>query len=168
MLTGLWPAGGRGAGWEGDLPDVPLALSGAVAGRSLSGARKLAMLFPQKLSKGLSKVEERIWNVLLLSLRATVPWGSTAICPLGFALLFHMRLSVCQRPSMEGGENAQPSGGEPQGPPHPTVGTPAKAVHVVGSVVRVWDDDTANGEPGPSPASQEGQCGDPERGKVPK
>lgn len=85
---------GCGTGWEGHLPDVPLALGGAVAGRKPEwGEGAWLCSFPQKSPKGLL-AEGRVWNVLLLILRAIVHWGFMVISPLGLVLLFHVRLCV--------------------------------------------------------------------------
>lgn len=59
-----------------------------------------------------------------------------------------------------------PRGGQAQGSPHPTVGPAAKALHVVSGVAQVWDNATAEGDPGP--AGLEHQCGGSDRGKFPE
>lgn len=40
-------------------------------------------------------------------------------------------------------------------PSHLTVGTAAKALHMLGSMAQAWDDDTAKGDHAPAQAAQQ-------------
>lgn len=122
--------------------------------------------FPRKLPKGLL-AEGEVWSMLLLIPRATVHWGAMAVSPRDYSPL--PRKAISESTTICGRRRkcpALPRGGQAQGSPHPTVGPAAKALHVVSGVAQVWDNATAEGDPGP--AGLEHQCGGSDRGKFPE
>lgn len=152
VLSGcsLWGGRGNRDGWEGGLREV------GDAGHA----------FPRKLPKGLL-AEGEVWSMLLLIPRATVHWGTMAVSPRDYSPL--PRKAVSESTTICGRRRKcppLPRGGQAQGSPHPTVGPAAKALHVVSGVAQVWDNATAEGDPGP--AGLEHQCGGSDRGKFPE